>query len=201
MRKQWKLWRLAGKTWRMRKNRYISCVIQCVVPLSKYDKLSGICFGRIFGFATICQLMLWKRLLCIVVLLSVTQVGLWKGRVDRQCIERMKNFQNPPLLVGQVMEMVMTLIGKRLPSQRLEFRAESYPTRDGESGRFSSSSSSTKLTTKKSKCAHALNPSIVPHSARRFSSCAGSGHGHGYNLYTIPTQLSRACVSIGFNPL
>ena len=114
---------------------------------------------------------------------SVIQVGLWKGRVDRQCIERMKNFQNPPLLVGQVMEMVMTLIGKRLPSQRLEFRAESYPTRDGESGRFSSSSSSTKLTTKKSKCAHALYPSIVPHSA--------SGHGHGYNLHTIPAQFSQ----------
>lgn len=36
---------------------------------------------------------------------------IWKGKVDRQCIERLKNFQNPPLLVGYMMEMVMTLIG------------------------------------------------------------------------------------------
>ena len=79
------------------------------------------------------------------------QVGLWKSKVDRQCIERMKNFQNPPLLVGQVMEMVMTLIGKRLPGQRMELRQETYPSKEGESGRFSSSSSSTKLTVKKSE--------------------------------------------------
>ena len=134
-----------------------------------------------------------QRVLCTM-MLFVTQVGLWKGRVDRQCIERMKNFQNPPLLVGQVMEMVMTLIGKRLPSQRLEFRPESYPTRDGESGRFSSSSSSTKFTTKKSKCEHTFYLSIVPHSGSRISSCAANGHDHHPDLvkkaeYVFPVNL------------
>ena len=49
------------------------------------------------------------------------------------------------------MEMVMTLIGKRLPGHRVEPRQEMYPAREGESGRFSSSSSSTKLTAKKSE--------------------------------------------------
>ena len=49
------------------------------------------------------------------------------------------------MLVGQVMEMVMTLIGKRLPAQRLEPR-EIYPSKDEASGRYSTSSSSTKFT-------------------------------------------------------
>ena len=160
------------------------------------------------------------RLLCIVVL-SVTQVGLWKGRVDRQCIERMKNFQNPPLLVGQVMEMVMTLIGKRLPGQRLEFRQESYPSREGESGHFSNSSSSTKFTTKKSKCERAFHLSIVQHSMRRFTSDIASGQSlsedatsvtdfltifffwirPAYNFPAFPTQLGRVFVSTRFNHL
>jgi len=37
--------------------------------------------------------------------------------VDRSVIEHVRAFANPPLLVGQVIEMVMVLIGKRLPSQ------------------------------------------------------------------------------------
>lgn len=40
----------------------------------------------------------------------------------------------------------MTLIGKRLPSQRLDMRAENYPAKDEHSGRYTSSSSSTKVT-------------------------------------------------------
>ena len=76
---------------------------------------------------------------------SYLQVLHWKSRVDRSAIDRLRGFQNPPMLVGQVMEMVMILIGKRLPAQRQE-RGE-YPARDEQSGRFSNSSSSTKFTT------------------------------------------------------
>ena len=140
-----------------------------------------------------------KHRLLYIVVLSATQVGLWKGRVDRQCIERMKNFQNPPLLVGQVMEMVMTLIGKRLPNQRLEIRPDSYPTRDGESGRFSSSSSSTKFTTKKSKCLtlfysvqRAIFGEKVPPPSAEFAICPV------HNLPTIPKPISSLILLVLF---
>lgn len=80
-----------------------------------------------------------------------TQVLVWKGKVDRQCVERLKAFQTPPVLVGQVMEMVMILIGKRLPSQRIQ-EVREYPTgKEDLSSRMSSSSSSTKLIIKKTK--------------------------------------------------
>lgn len=78
-----------------------------------------------------------------------SQVMFWKHRVDRQCIERLKNFQNPPILVGHIMEMVFTLIGKKSVSRHE--RAD-YPSKDDHSARYSASSSSTKLTQKKSKC-------------------------------------------------
>ena len=77
----------------------------------------------------------------------------WKGRVDRQCIERLKGFSSPPLLVGQVMEMVMTLIGKRLPSQRIA-EAREYSTKEEMSSRMSSSSSGTKVI---KKCKYQIN--------------------------------------------
>ncbi|XP_070190368.1 uncharacterized protein [Littorina saxatilis] len=80
-----------------------------------------------------------------------SQVLVWKHKVDRQCIERLKAFQTPPILVGQVMEMVMMLIGKRLPSQRIQ-ESRDYPTgKEDLSSRMSSSSSSTKLIVKKSE--------------------------------------------------
>ncbi|XP_052089132.1 uncharacterized protein LOC127725852 isoform X10 [Mytilus californianus] len=72
------------------------------------------------------------------------QVLHWKTKVDRGCIERIRQFSNPPLLVGQVMEMVMMLVGKRLPSQRLYEPKESTG-KDEMSSRMSSSSSSTKM--------------------------------------------------------
>ena len=70
----------------------------------------------------------------------------WRQRVDRQCIERLKNFQNPPVLVGHVMEMIFTLIGKKTVqrSDRVD-----YPSKDDHSARYSASSSSTKLTQQK----------------------------------------------------
>jgi len=46
------------------------------------------------------------------------QVLHWKSRVNRQCVERVKAFQNPTELIGQVVEMVMTLIGRRLKTKR-----------------------------------------------------------------------------------
>ena len=65
--------------------------------------------------------------------------------MDRNCIERVRNFSSPPVLVGQVMEMVMTLIGKRLPSQRIQ-EVKDYPQgKDEMSSRMSSSSSGTKV--------------------------------------------------------
>ncbi|KAL5010133.1 hypothetical protein ScPMuIL_012438 [Solemya velum] len=78
------------------------------------------------------------------------QVLYWRSKVDRQCIERMKVFTNPPVLVLQVIEMVMMLIGKRLPSQRIHDSRE-YPGKDDMSSRMSSSSSSTKILIKKAK--------------------------------------------------
>ncbi|XP_076466964.1 uncharacterized protein LOC143298129 [Babylonia areolata] len=81
-----------------------------------------------------------------------SQVLVWKSKVDRQCIERLKAFQSPPVLVGQVMEMVMILIGKRLPSQRIqEARGGDYTAKEDLSSRMSSSSSSTKLIVKKTE--------------------------------------------------
>ena len=77
-------------------------------------------------------------------------VAHWKGRVDRQCVERLKAFQNPPMLVGFVMEMVMIFIGKKLTSDRLE-RRDNYPSRDNYSGQFSASSSGTKIGPNKCK--------------------------------------------------
>ena len=41
------------------------------------------------------------------------QVDMWRSKVDKGCIDRIKAFSSPPLLVAQVMEMVLTLIGKR----------------------------------------------------------------------------------------
>ncbi|XP_035829673.1 dynein heavy chain 5, axonemal isoform X2 [Aplysia californica] len=79
------------------------------------------------------------------------QVTFWKNKVDRSVIEHVRAFANPPLLVGQVIEMVMVLIGKRLPSQRIAEVKESYPGKEDLSSRMSSSSSSTKLIVKKSK--------------------------------------------------
>ena len=83
----------------------------------------------------------------------------WKDKVDRSCIDRLKAFQNPPSLIGHIMEMVMTLIGKRLPSQRFD-QMDSYPTRDEQSGHFSASSSSTKMA-RKSELTLQLNINLV----------------------------------------
>ncbi|KAL4232681.1 hypothetical protein ACF0H5_007369 [Mactra antiquata] len=78
------------------------------------------------------------------------QVLYWKGKVDKQCIERLKAFSNPPVTVGMVMEMIMILIGKRLPSQRIEMREVSGKD-DNMSSRMSSSSSGTKIVKKTKK--------------------------------------------------
>lgn len=87
------------------------------------------------------------------------KVIIWKGKVDRACIERLRGFGNPPTLVGQVMEMVMILIGKRLPSQRL-YETRELTGKEEMSSRMSSSSSSTRIGVKKGgslKCFFLLN--------------------------------------------
>lgn len=40
-------------------------------------------------------------------------MDVWKNKVDRPCIERVRAFQNPPALIGQIMEMIIVLIGRR----------------------------------------------------------------------------------------
>lgn len=41
------------------------------------------------------------------------QVEYWRNKVDRPCIEKIRAFQNPPVLIGQIMEMVLIMIGKK----------------------------------------------------------------------------------------
>ncbi|GFN75495.1 dynein beta chain, ciliary [Plakobranchus ocellatus] len=80
------------------------------------------------------------------------QVMFWRSKVDRSVIEHVRAFTNPPLLVGQVIEMVMVLIGKRLPSQRIaEVRDGAGHGKEDLSSRLSSSSGSQKLAAKKAK--------------------------------------------------
>ncbi len=37
----------------------------------------------------------------------------WKNKIDKGCIERIRTFQNPPVLLGQILDMTVTLIGKK----------------------------------------------------------------------------------------
>lgn len=73
----------------------------------------------------------------------------WKSKVDRNVVERIRAFQNPPVLVGQVVEMVLVLIGKRLPSQRISEVKEIYSGKEDLSSHLSTSSGSSKLIVKK----------------------------------------------------
>ncbi|CAL1527205.1 unnamed protein product [Lymnaea stagnalis] len=80
------------------------------------------------------------------------QVMIWRSKVDRGVIEHVRAFSNPPILVGQIIEMVMVLIGKRLPSQRITEVRESSTGKEDLSSRMSTSSSSgPKLVVKKAK--------------------------------------------------
>ena len=61
------------------------------------------------------------------------QVEFWKNKVDRACIERIRAFQNPPALIGQIMDMVMVLVGKkRHPESVLAPRGDTGTQRDKE---------------------------------------------------------------------
>ncbi|BFZ10052.1 hypothetical protein BsWGS_13093 [Bradybaena similaris] len=79
------------------------------------------------------------------------QVMHWKSKVDRNVVERIRAFQNPPVLVGQVVEMVLVLIGKRLPSQKISHVKEIYSGKEDLSSHLSTSSGSSKLIVKKAK--------------------------------------------------
>jgi dynein heavy chain len=37
----------------------------------------------------------------------------WKNKIDKGCIERIRTFQNPPALLGQILDMTVTLIGRK----------------------------------------------------------------------------------------
>lgn len=45
------------------------------------------------------------------------QVDVWKNKVDKSCIERIRAFQNPPALIGQIMEMITYMIGRKKLSE------------------------------------------------------------------------------------
>ncbi|CAH1799095.1 unnamed protein product [Owenia fusiformis] len=77
------------------------------------------------------------------------QVEHWQKKVDRSTIERLKNFKDPPIMVGHIMEMIMTLIGKRKIDNVKEPKETN--TKEEMSGRMSASSSSIQLTKKQSK--------------------------------------------------
>ncbi|CAF0874114.1 unnamed protein product [Rotaria sordida] len=49
------------------------------------------------------------------------EVELWMNKVDKSCIERIRAFQTPPILIGQIMEMILTLIGRK-PATRSEVK-------------------------------------------------------------------------------
>lgn len=45
--------------------------------------------------------------------------------MDRSCVERIRAFQNPPALIGQIMEMIIILIGKqKLPESSFLFKTD-----------------------------------------------------------------------------
>ena len=37
------------------------------------------------------------------------EVEFWMNKVDKSCVERIRAFQTPPVLIGQIMEMSTTL--------------------------------------------------------------------------------------------
>ncbi|CAF3476774.1 unnamed protein product [Rotaria socialis] len=49
------------------------------------------------------------------------EVEYWMNKVDKSCIERIRAFQTPPVLVGQIMEMILTLIGRK-PAVKFEVK-------------------------------------------------------------------------------
>ena len=53
------------------------------------------------------------------------KADVWKNKVDRPCVERIRAFQNPPTLIGQIMEMIIILIGKnKLPESAALFKSD-----------------------------------------------------------------------------
>jgi hypothetical protein len=57
------------------------------------------------------------------------QVEHWKMKVDKSCVERIRAFQNPPALIGQIIEIVIVLIGRK--RFNAETAANSTPRLDG----------------------------------------------------------------------
>ncbi|CAF1032650.1 unnamed protein product [Adineta ricciae] len=51
------------------------------------------------------------------------EVEHWKSKVDKSCIERIRTFQTPPILIGTIMEMVLILIARK-PPVRFEQREQ-----------------------------------------------------------------------------
>ena len=76
------------------------------------------------------------------------QANYCKDRVNRQCVENIKASQNPIMLVGLIIEMVMALIGQRTSQLSNKRRDGAYlGSREEQSGRQTSASScSTKFT-------------------------------------------------------
>lgn len=66
----------------------------------------------------------------------------WKNKIDKACLERIRTFQNPPPLLGQILEMTITLIGKKrfpeIQSAKLE-RSDTIKEEKPETGKASKS--------------------------------------------------------------
>lgn len=61
----------------------------------------------------------------IFLLILFIKVEVWKNKVDRSCVERIRAFQNPPALIGQIMEMIIILVGKqKLPESSFLFKTD-----------------------------------------------------------------------------
>ena len=115
------------------------------------------CFSRILFSST----NNWFTVIISSICFLCPQVMHWRSKVDRSVIEHVRAFTNPPVLVGQVIEMVMVLIGKRLPSQRIaEVRDGAGGNKEDLSSRMSSSSGSQKLAAKKGETQSALCNSV-----------------------------------------
>lgn len=70
------------------------------------------------------------------------KVESWKNKVDRPCVERIRAFQNPPALIGQIMEMMIILIGKnKFPENSPVFKSSTDGGKDDENSKVNADKS------------------------------------------------------------
>lgn len=136
--------------------QYVECLLQDPNPVCYLLSCHVLIPSSSFMFPYVCHTFLQFKYCHSI------QVMHWKSKVDRNVVERIRAFQNPPVLVGQVVEMVLVLIGKRLPSQRISEVKEIYSGKEDLSSHLSTSSGSSKLIVKKGQYSNSnLNCYII----------------------------------------